>query len=205
MFYFDIRCINCYVLLDVLVTFGDMSTQSVETTYVNTKMNRSCSLSDLPAGYELPAAIDSNSYGIISCGGRTENKSTETRGYKNGPRTFYCSNKCWRLTDVSSWKTFPSLNKARCMFTLNQLNNRLVAVGGMDINTGYNTQYQKYNTSKYRVPHDSLEYIDLNTTNEWTTKLLDFGTIWDHCSVTIDDQYIMLIGGTLNDQVIEII
>ena len=104
--------------------------------------------------------------GILSCGGWSE--------------------KCWRLTDNLAWTSFPSMNEKRRYFTLNQINNRLVAVGGVGA-------------------EDSLEYIDFNTSKEWTTKPLKDELISFHCSITLDDRFIWLIGGVINEEVNKII
>ena len=96
------------------------------------------------------------------------------------------------------WTTFPSMNEYRSDFTLNQINNRLVAVGG----DGSKGQY------------DSLEYINFNTGKEWTTQTLmkkrfdrlshlylRYERLSDHCSITLDDRFILLIGGHNNRKV----
>ena len=96
------------------------------------------------------------------------------------------------------WTTFPSMNEYRSDFTLNQINNRLVAVGG----SGSKGQY------------DSFEYIDFNTGKEWTTQTLmkkrfdrlshpylRYERLSGHCSITLDDRFILLIGGYNNRKV----
>ena len=78
------------------------------------------------------------------------------------------------------------MNEYRSDFTLNQINNRLVAVGGFGA-------------------QDSLEYIDFNTSKEWTTKTLKDERIAGHCSITLDDRFIWMIGGVINGEVNKII
>ena len=48
----------------------------------------------------------------------------------------------------------------------------------------------------------SFEKIDLNTGNKWQKVMLPF-SIKGHCSVKIDDQIIMIVGGVLNGKVIQ--
>ena len=147
---------------------------SVEMNHFNTDMDLNCSIANIPEGVYDTTAIMA-SVGIISCDWKI----------------------CWRLTDNLKWTTFPSMNEYRTHFTLNQINNSLVAVGG----DGSKGQY------------DSLEYIDFNTGKEWTTQTLmkkfrrkyhhylDYVRLSGHCSITLDDRFILLIGGYNNRKV----
>ena len=135
---------------------------------IYTKEKKSCKLPDLPEDIREHSAIYST-IGIISCGG--VNKSIDA------------VNKCWRLNDKLTWEKFAPLQLSRRDFTLNQINDRLVAVGGSGGKHWFYT----------------LEYIDVGKSNVWTSKKLDDVTlIKSHCSVTINEQFIMLIGGIQN-------
>ena len=48
----------------------------------------------------------------------------------------------------------------------------------------------------------SFEKIGLDTGNKWQKEMLPF-SINGHCSVSIDDQTIMIVGGVLNGKVIQ--
>ena len=158
---------NFYIFLDVLITIGGRGpdSQSVLSNYFNTETDLNCSIANLPEYNNGHAAIKAK-MGILSCGGT--------------------SKKCWRLTDNFAWTSFPSMNEKRSYFTLNQIKNRLVAVGGVGV-------------------EDSLEYIDFNTGKEWTTKTLNDELISFHCSITLDDRFIWMIGGYINGEVNKII
>ena len=147
----------------------------MEINGYNTRRKLRCSIQDLPESINGHAAINSSN-GTLYCGG-----FGNILGNK-------ASKKCWILNDQREWRKFKPLNTARAYFTLNQINNRLVAVGGRS-------------SSEYIV---SLEYIDLGSENDWKQKSLENVYITNHCSVTLKDQFILLIGGQINGKVSEI-
>ena len=53
-------------------------------------------------------------------------------------------------------------------------------------------------------PSKTLEYMDLGSDNDWKEETFGDLSIGYHCSVTLKDQYILLIGGVLNGKVSEI-
>ena len=144
---------------------------SVEINGYNTRKKLRCSIQDLPEGIWGHAAIDSTN-GSLYCGG-----ITSSGGYST-------SKKCWRLNDHREWREFKPLKIPRSHFTISQINNRLVAVGGYQSKT--------------------LEYLDLGSDNDWKEETLGDLYISHHCSVTLKDQFILLIGGSLNGKVSEI-
>ena len=155
---------------------------SVEINGYNTRKKLRCSIQDLPENIIGQAAI-SSSNGTLYCGGINPN-------FGRGLST---SKKCWRLNDQQEWRKFKPLKIPRADFTINQIKNRLVAVGS-----------SKPRLGDKPILKNSLEYIDLGSENDWKEKVLDDFFIHDHCSVTLKDQFILLIGGMLNGEVSEI-
>ena len=94
-------------------------------------------------------------------------------GYRSGAET----NKCYHLSSDLKWTPFYNMQKKKSFLNLNVANKMLVNIGGTE--------------------EDSLEFINFENGLEWKTKKLPF-TISGHCSVSINDKEIMVIGGTVN-------
>lgn len=153
---------------------------SVEINGYSTRKKLRCSIQDLPEGIWGHAAIDSTN-GTLYCGGITYT----SRGHST-------SKKCWRLNDQREWREFKPLKSPRAHFTISQINNRLVAVGA----------YQRFGNKLFQSK--TLEYMDLGSDNDWKEETLGDLHISHYCSVTLKDQFILLIGGMLNGEVSEI-
>ena len=104
--------------------------------------------------------------GIIYCGGYTGSNSRD----------------CYKLSSANeSWVTFKPLKNSRNFFTMNEINDTLIAIGGVGGET-------------------SLEHVDLKTGTEWKQEQLGF-SINRHCSVVVDERTILITGGYLNSVV----
>ena len=165
-----------FLFLEYLVTIGGAniyradignSLTNVEITHIGSERNASCQIEDLPEGPLYHSTVLSK-IGIISCGGYNRFSSL--------------TNKCYRLTKFGyrlTWFPYHDLKTLRSYFTLNEVNSTLVAIGGPG----------GYNETK-----GSFDHIDLISGTDWETKYLGF-TIKYHCSVAINDEEIMVIGG----------
>ena len=124
--------------------------------------NTTCQIQDLPKTVYVHSGVNTR-LGIIYCGGYTPSSSKD----------------CYKLSAANeSWVPFKSLKTSRRYFTINEINDTLIAIGGIGGET-------------------SLEHIDLETGTEWKQQQLGF-LIYEHCSVVIDEKTILITGGRLN-------
>ena len=114
------------------------------------------------------------SYGLIFCGGFL---------YTNQTQPY--STKCHRLLPNRTWVFFPPLNKARISFSMNEVNKRLISIGG------------RFTHPYTDAAAKSLEYIDFEKEKNWKSISLNF-SIYNHCSLMFDNQTILITGGNLN-------
>ena len=140
---------------------------SVELVHLIGNENNFCTIDDLPEEKEDHAAADSK-VGPVVCGG-----STITMGRTNN---------CHRLIATNgSWAQFPRMNKARKLFSMTEMNDLLISIGGYG-------------------GLSSFEYINVLTGTKWIERKLPF-EITHQCATKINQSTIMLIGGYLNWEV----
>ena len=138
--------------------------KSVELVHIKEKDINFCPIDDLPEEMKLHAAANSK-VGPIVCGGEN----------KNGRSL----NNCHRLIATNgSWVQFPSMNKGRNLFSMTEMNDLLISIGGMGGGL-------------------SFEYINVLTGKKWIERKLPF-YISHQCSTKINQSTIILTGGYQN-------
>ena len=139
--------------------------KSVEMTQLNGQNNASCLIiNDLPN--EVAGQAVDTKIGPIVCGGRTNSGTTHD---------------CLRLSSNGSWSKFPNLNVARWLFSMTEVSDLLVSIGGVGADT-------------------SFEIINVQNGTNWVKKELPF-KIHGHCSTKINQTTILITGGYLDGKV----
>jgi len=147
---------------------------SVEISHFGTVHGKICRIDELPERVSHHSAVHT-SYGPIFCGGIPYTYYTgQTQDY---------STKCYRLLRNGTWIFFPPLNYGRASFSMNEVNKRLISIGGW--------------SSQPDTATKSLDYIDFEKEKNWKSINLPFA-IYDHCSLKFDNQTILITGGNLN-------
>jgi len=148
---------------DYLVTIGGVGGRGVEVTPIGRKNDTLCRISDPFGGkdVEKPSAVYT-SLGIVVCG-----------GVKSG----YASNTCTRLdTSNNNWVPFFNLTRNRYRFTMNNLNGRILAIGGGS------------------SASTSSEDVNVKTGTKWIERSLGLN-LKEHCSVGISENSLIITGG----------
>lgn len=191
------------LLLDYLVSLGgetgfrDM--KSVDITHIGKGNDKSCRMDNLPeavSGHATAQLKNHSTQSIISCGGEI------FVGQK--VKTSKVTNECHQLSlkPKAKWTKFSSMKFARKRHSLTQVGDFLIAIGG----------HGDYGTFGPQLVH-SFEYINIKNGNQWTSKIeiehipiILVKTkkkqtkelmlmVYEHCTVPISDQEIMVIGG----------
>ena len=155
---------------DNILTFGGYDNtrhlNSVEVHHnLGSSNNTTCQIQDLPKATYSHSGVNTR-LGIIYCGGIQSSFSKD----------------CYKLSAANeSWVPFKPLKNSRRFFTMNEINDTLIAIGGFGGRT-------------------SFEHIDLKTGTEWKQKQLSF-SIYTHCSVVVDEKTILITGGYSNSAV----
>ena len=113
------------------------------------------------------------------CGGRTNNQDVST---VDGA----LSNECWKLNLFGEWTPFKKMWKSRSMFTLTQVANEMFAIGGKGVRMGDSNLYNSLR---------SIEKISLKPEGNWKLMRAMPMHIQNHCTVAINDSFLMVIGG----------
>ena len=130
--------------------------------------NTTCKIQDLPKGLHGHSGVNTR-LGVVYCGGYNIDE-------------MFFSNDCYQLNPSNdSWVQYKPLKNYRRYFTMNEINDTLIAIGGDNDET-------------------SLEHVDLKNGKEWKQKQLGF-SIYYHCSVVVDEKSILITGGVLNSKV----
>ena len=157
-----------------LISFGGVVKQSttndVELTYLGRANKSNCSIPKLPEEISDHSTILSQ-IGIVSCGGWTK-YTKET-------------NKCWKLEKNNTWSPFPSMIETRTEFSMEELDNKLVVVGG------------DFNFTSWT---NSMEILDLNGEMKWTKRILEFSAL-ESCMVKVNTTHLLITGGRHLQQV----
>ena len=124
---------------------------------------KNCPVDDLPEKVQGHSAVNSE-VGPIVCGGH----------------------KCHRLIiSNGSWDRFHPLNIGRHSFSISEINELLVIIGGASRSS-------------------SIEYINVLNGTKWIKKDMPFD-IYNHCSTKINQTTILMTGGRLNKTVTKMV
>ena len=134
--------------------------KTVEMIHINDNDDNSCqAIADLPEAVYGHSIV--NTYnGPVLCGGITNSGKTQD---------------CHRLSSNGSWSKFPNLNDARWYFSMTDVNDLLVSIGGAG------------------AP-PSFEVINVQNGTSWVRKELPF-RLHGHCSTKINETSILITGG----------
>ena len=129
---------------DHILTFGGFYRQNLKSVEVHHNLgysnNTTCQIQDLPNRIEFHSGVKTK-LGVVYCGGRVVGRSVK---------------ECYQLNaENKSWVPYKSLKNNRDHFTMNEINETLLCIGG-------------YNAER------SLEYINLETGKEWKEKKTRF-------------------------------
>ena len=128
---------------------------------------KNCSVDDLPEEVSTHSAVKSK-VGPIVCGGLTP----QGRPQEN----------CNRLIiSNGSWVQFHPLNTARNDFSMTEINDFIVSIGGA-------------------FAWSSFEYINVLNDTKWVKRDMPFN-IYNQCSTKINQSTILITGGILNNKV----
>ena len=128
-----------------------------------------CYIPDLPGPVFAHATVKTK-HGIISCGGGCGDGSHHRQ---DG----VC--KCYRLTLKNEWVPFPTMNKNRGHFFLEEGSGKLLAIGGRG---------------------DSMEWIDIPNGKNWTEEALPFSIVpigGRPCIAKVNETHFLQTGGYL--------
>ena len=137
--------------------------------HLNENNTMFCPAEDLPDKVVAHSAVNSQ-VGPIICGGSTR---TET------------SRNCHRLINSNgSWERFHPLNIGRRSFSMTEINDLLVSIGGSDPRVNH----------LHHQATSSLEYINVLNGTKWIKRDMPF-SIYSHCSMKINQSTILITGG----------
>ena len=172
---------------DNILTFGGVADEqyqkSVEVHHnLGDNNNTTCQIQDLAKATYGHSGVNTK-LGIVYCGGLLHQNHFDQNWFDciDCADCMGCiyQNDCYRLSaENEGWVPFKSLKYSRSIFTMNEINDNLIAIGGLGSAT-------------------SLEHINLETGTEWKQKQFNF-SIDRHCSVVVDEKTILMIGGELN-------
>ena len=159
-----------FLFLDQILTIGGKMTyvkkdlKSVELTQLNGQNNTSCAIiKDFPFTISTHSAVNSK-IGPIVCGGHANNRRTQN---------------CHRLSSDGNWINYHRLNDERDRFSMTEVSDMLVSIGGAGGPT-------------------SFEIINLLNGTSWIKRELPF-SIYEHCSTKINETTILITGGALQN------
>ena len=159
-------------------------------TYINKYMSN-CNVNPYPSKVSASAAAND-----IVCGGRIFDKI--------GSRfdDISITNKCWKLNPTGDWNEFKSMARERAYHTLTRVGDFIFAIGGW----GYTHSYLKMTNDKFQFnsyrPLRTVERFPINNMEgNWTFMSQMGPTVRHHCTVALNDSFLMVIGGAMSNQV----
>ena len=157
--------------------------------YINEFMSN-CNVKPYPSKVYASAAA----YGIV-CGGWIFDMIGSRFGDK------YITNKCWKLKPTGDWKEFKSMARERAHHTLTRVGNFIFAIGGWGYTHSYVKIISKLGYNSHR-PLRTVERFPINIMEGNWTPMSPMGpTVRSHCTVALNDSFLMVIGGAMNNQV----
>ena len=159
-------------------------------TYINEYISN-CNVEPYPSKVYASAAAN----GIV-CGGWIFDKIDSRFGDKS------VTNKCWKLNPTGDWKEFKSMERERAHHTLTRVGDFIFAIGGW----GYTHSYLKMTKGKFEYnsyqPLRTVERFPINNMEgNWTFMSQMGPTVRFHCTVALNDSFLMVIGGAMSNQV----